>query len=158
MPTKSAIELNEDICHSNDRCLTVVKNVTMRPSTFGGPTVTPRREFWAQESSELTDEFINSPKVDAYLLRLRKSHLKSDKRFFPRELRHNEIPKGLESMWTEGVAPSGPRKIVRAFDDQGFYHSEQPPLSKRLPDLFVTQQFRAFIDRNHERLTTVLTD
>jgi hypothetical protein len=60
-------------------------------------------------------------------------------------------------MWTERVAPTAPKKIIRAFDEANYYVSGQQPLTGWMPDSFVTRQFRDYIDRNHERVSQVLT-
>jgi hypothetical protein len=78
-----------------------------------------RRQFWAIEIPGPTDEFIHSPKIDDYLVCLKNAKLKSQSGRRQRELPRNEIPKGLESLFTEEFAPTGSKKLVRAFDDAG---------------------------------------
>jgi hypothetical protein len=97
-----------------------------------------------------------SEPVTVYIERLKKAYLKPQPTFAPRELQHNEVPKGLESAWTEFAAPTAPRKVIRAFDERDFYRSRDPPLSSRLPDVFVARAFRKYIEMNHERVSEAL--
>jgi hypothetical protein len=38
----------------------------------------------------------------------------------------------------------------------GFYRSQDPPLTSRLPDIYVARSFRRCIEKNNERMSEIL--
>jgi hypothetical protein len=132
------------------------KTLETKARLYRPPVRTVERYFWSRKAVTPTQEKIMSESIDVYMERLKKACLKPELVFAPRELRHNEVPKGLESAWTEFASPSGPRKIVRAFDETDFYRSQDPPLTSHLPDIFVARAFRNYVEKNNERMSEVL--
>ena len=122
------------------------------------PTVQQvNRYFWAKTAMSKTQEELMSAQVNLYLSKLKSSRPKYETQIVPRELRSNEIPVGLVSAFTEQCARPGPRKIVKAFDEMEYYQSRQAPLTANLPDTYTTRAFRAYIERNNERVPETLT-
>ncbi|KAK8885958.1 hypothetical protein M9Y10_041417 [Tritrichomonas musculus] len=96
--------------------------------------------------------------VDAYIVKLKKSKKVQKREYAPRELRTNEIPNDLHSPYTDFVAPKVSRRITRDFDERNFYQTEYKPLTPMKSDLFVYKAFRDYLDKNKERIPSMMHD
>lgn len=111
-----------------------------------------REEITPQETEKMNKS------VDAYIVKLKKSKKVQKREYNPRELRTNEIPYDLHNPYTEFVAPQISRRITRDFNERNFYHPEYKPLTPVQSDLFVYKAFREYLEKNKERIPSVMYD
>lgn len=111
-----------------------------------------KEEITPEESEKMNQS------VDVYMMKLRASKKVEKREFTPRELNYNEIPFDLHNPYTEFVAPKISKKITRDFNERNFYHPEYKPLTPVQSDLFVYKAFRDYLERNNERIPSMMHD
>ena len=114
--------------------------------------------FWAKSVITPEEEKKMKDNADWYVKKLHSKRLPPEKQYTARELKYNEIPNALYGPWTEHVAPKVTKRISRAFDKSDYYKYKSKPLTPVKSDVFAFRAFREYIDRNSERVPSVLKD
>lgn len=138
----------------------VTKKLDMASSVrrYRAPPKAISHYLWSRTAINPKQKETMIESVDIYLEKLKASRPKRESLITPRELTYNEIPQDLNTPFVKCYAPRGPRKIVRAFNDDGYYECQQESLTPALPDLFIAREFKNFIVSNHERMPRVLEE
>ncbi|OHT04061.1 hypothetical protein TRFO_28499 [Tritrichomonas foetus] len=114
------------------------------------------RYFWEKIINDQPKKDPNQADVDRYYQKLKKTRTKPLKEFSVFELRSNQIPPSMISAPVRNKMKPAPKKMTRKFDDAHFYDCKQPKLTSNLPESFVTQSFRKYLQDNNERMTETI--
>lgn len=91
--------------------------------------------------------------VDVYINQMKQSLPPLEQMISPRSMRENEVPYGFSAH-----ASPCRRNLKRIFDRTGYYKSQQKPLSSNLPDTYITQKFKEYIENSHEAMPRILQE
>lgn len=96
--------------------------------------------------------------VDIFLDELKETARSNDyPEVLPRIMISGEIPPNMSTPAIRNRAQQGPKKVLEAFNEAGYWNCHQKPLTPILPDLFITKQFQNFIYSQHGQMPEVLS-
>ena len=91
--------------------------------------------------------------VDYYLDQLKKSLPSLEERITPILLKQNELPLNFDLN-----APKTTRKLSKIFEKTNYFKSNQKKLSSNLPNIFISQKFKNYIQKSKEKIPKILEE
>lgn len=114
--------------------------------------------LWSKQNITEKQRETMTESVDIFLDELKETARSNDyPEVLPRIMLSGEIPSNFSTPAVRNRGQKGPKKILKAFDEAGYWDCHQKPLTPILPDLFITKQFQNYIYDRHEQMPEVLS-
>lgn len=114
--------------------------------------------IWSKQNITPKQKETMEESVDIFLDELKDTARSNDyPEVLPRIMLSGEIPPNMSTPSIRSHAQHIPKKILKAFDENGYWDCHQKPLTPILPDLFITKQFQNYVYDRHEQMPDVLS-